>query len=629
MHIKRAPLAAIAALTLLAFAEPNAVLAAACVQTAFGGNLNCTAGDTRVAEITAMNVVDPCTGVGDTATIQLRLRIVANAANRYDIGYYVALDGGNAYTGNCYNGILTPVSATPSPASGSGPYLDDDGDACGDIEQDVDNLVDLPPLVFSCADADANGQLDISTVVAWAQNAADVCNAAPALPGNSAKCEGSTFGSINVPVPTATPSSTPTSTPSATPSSTRTGTATATSTATATNTPVNTATATATSTNTPVNTATSTATSTNTPVNTATATATSTNTPVNTATATATATNTPVNTATATATATSTNTPVDTATATATATHTPVDTATATATSTNTPVDTATATATATHTPVDTATTTATSTNTPVDTATATPTTTSTPIDTATATATATDTPADTATATATSTNTPVDTATATATPTNTPTATDTPVNTPTSTPTSTATATNTPINTATSTASATPTETFDESTPIPQQVPNIDLNKTFPGLCRQGTTTTMILAVRNIGDAPTSGPVTVTDPLPTGLTLIQASGSGWDCSGSMPTQILCVRNAILNGGSTAPPINVTLSVAADAAAVLLNTAVATTPGDLDESDGTASAFCRRNPVPAPAASPATLGGSLLLLIGIAGLAMRRRRGPG
>ena len=573
MHIKRAPLAAIAALTLLAFAEPNAVLAAACVQTAFGGNLNCTAGDTRVAEITAMNVVDPCTGVGDTATIQLRLRIVANAANRYDIGYYVALDGGNAYTGNCYNGILTPVSATPSPASGSGPYLDDDGDACGDIEQDVDNLVDLPPLVFSCADADANGQLDISTVVAWAQNAADVCNAAPALPGNSAKCEGSTFGSINVPVPTATPSSTPTSTPSATPSSTRTGTATATSTATATNTPVNTATATATSTNTPVNTATATATATNTPVNTATATAT--------------------------------------------------------ATSTNTPVDTATATATATHTPVDTATTTATSTNTPVDTATATPTTTSTPIDTATATATATDTPADTATATATSTNTPVDTATATATPTNTPTATDTPVNTPTSTPTSTATATNTPINTATSTASATPTETFDESTPIPQQVPNIDLNKTFPGLCRQGTTTTMILAVRNIGDAPTSGPVTVTDPLPTGLTLIQASGSGWDCSGSMPTQILCVRNAILNGGSTAPPINVTLSVAADAAAVLLNTAVATTPGDLDESDGTASAFCRRNPVPAPAASPATLGGSLLLLIGIAGLAMRRRRGPG
>ena len=595
MHIKRAPLAAIAALTLLAFAEPNAVLAAACVQTAFGGNLNCTAGDTRVAEITAMNVVDPCTGVGDTATIQLRLRIVANAANRYDIGYYVALDGGNAYTGNCYNGILTPVSATPSPASGSGPYLDDDGDACGDIEQDVDNLVDLPPLVFSCADADANGQLDISTVVAWAQNAADVCNAAPALPGNSAKCEGSTFGSINVPVPTATPSSTPTSTPSATPSSTRTGTATATSTATATNTPINTAT----STHTPANTATSTATSTNTPVNTATATATSTNTPVNTATATATATNTPVNTATATAT------------------------------STNTPVDTATATATATHTPVDTATATATSTNTPVDTATATPTTTSTPIDTATATATATDTPADTATATATSTNTPVDTATATATSTNTPTATDTPVNTPTSTPTSTATATNTPINTATSTASATPTETFDESTPIPQQVPNIDLNKTFPGLCRQGTTTTMILAVRNIGDAPTSGPVTVTDPLPTGLTLIQASGSGWDCSGSMPTQILCVRNAILNGGSTAPPINVTLSVAADAAAVLLNTAVATTPGDLDESDGTASAFCRRNPVPAPAASPATLGGSLLLLIGIAGLAMRRRRGPG
>ena len=553
-------LAAIAVLTLLILADAQASQAASCAQTAFGGNLNCTAGDTGVAQITAINVTDPCTGVGDTATIQLRLRIVSTANNRYDIGYYVALDGGDAYTGDCFNGILTPVSATPDPASGVGPYLNSDGDGCGDIAQDVDNLVDLPPLNFSCTDADANGQLDISTVVSWTQSAMDVCNAAPALPGNSSKCEGSVFASINVPVPTATPTSTPSSTPSATPSSTRTGTATSTSTATAT----------ATATNTAVNTATNTSTATYTPVSTATSTHTSTNTPVNTATSTATSTATP------------TNTPVDTATSTATSTNTPVDTATSTPSSTATPS----------NTPVDTATSTATATNTPSFTATPS--------------------------------NTPVDTATGTATATNTPQSAPEPP-TPTSTSTSTSTSTNTP----TSTPTASATETFEESTPVQQQAPNIDLNKTFPGLCRPNGTTTMILAVRNIGDAPTSGPITVDDPLPAGLTFVQATGSNWDCAGSTLTQITCVRDAILNAGATAAPINVTLSVAGDAAAVLLNTAVATTPGDLDEADGTASAFCRRNPVPAPAASPTTLAAGLLLLVGIAGLAIRRRRSRG
>jgi hypothetical protein len=49
----------------------------------------------------------------------------------------------------------------------------------------VENFVDLPPLVFQCADADNNGQLDISSVVVWSQNQNDVCNAAPRSPARA------------------------------------------------------------------------------------------------------------------------------------------------------------------------------------------------------------------------------------------------------------------------------------------------------------------------------------------------------------------------------------------------------------------------------------------------------------
>ena len=91
--------------------------------------------------------------------------------------------------------------------------------------------------------------------------------------------------------------------------------------------------------------------------------------------------------------------------------------------------------------------------------------------------------------------------------------------------------------------------------------------------------------------------------------------------------QLVCVRNAILNAGANAPTITATLAVAADAAPMLLNTATATTPGDLDPNEGIAAAVCRRNPIPAPAASPIALGVGVLVLIGSAWLAMRRRVG--
>ena len=51
---------------------------------------------------------------------------------------------------------------------------------------------------------------------------------------------------------------------------------------------------------------------------------------------------------------------------------------------------------------------------------------------------------------------------------------------------------------------------------------------------------------------------------MPAGLTLQGASGGGWDCSGSTGAQLLCVRNAVLNPGASAPLITATADVDAD-----------------------------------------------------------------
>ncbi|HEY1206842.1 MAG TPA: NHL repeat-containing protein, partial [Bryobacteraceae bacterium] len=71
----------------------------------------------------------------------------------------------------------------------------------------------------------------------------------------------------------------------------------------------------------------------------------------------------------------------------------------------------------------------------------------------------------------------------------------------------------------------------------------------------------------------PTSGTVTVTEIVPTGLTLASMAGTGWSCSGSA-----CTRSDALNPGSNQPPvtvsyppITVTVNVAADAPAQVID----------------------------------------------------------
>jgi uncharacterized repeat protein (TIGR01451 family) len=84
-----------------------------------------------------------------------------------------------------------------------------------------------------------------------------------------------------------------------------------------------------------------------------------------------------------------------------------------------------------------------------------------------------------------------------------------------------------------------------------------------------QGQTAVFTITVGNAaGAGPTSGPVTVTETVPNGLTLLSMSGGpAWNCT--VPAS--CTANAVLNGGSTFPAITVTLSLPSNAPALLTN----------------------------------------------------------
>jgi hypothetical protein len=307
-------------------------------------------------------------------------------------------------------------------------------------------------------------------------------------------------------------------------------------------------------------------------------------TPTPTNTSTDTPTNTPTNT--------STNTPTDTPTNTAT----PTPTSSATVPPTNTPTNSPTNTAT--RTPTGTPSSTSTPTNTPTGTPTNTsdigaPTTTSTPTHPPTNTRTAT--------STTTPTRTPTGTATNTGVPSNTSTATHTPTGTPSNTSGSTSTPTGT--TTATFTPTASHTREIVEETPTPQVAIDLAIEKHFADpSCGRGHAGSYVVIVRNLGEQNSPQPPSVTDTLPSGVTLTSASGTGWDCSASTTTVVQCVATSVFSPGeSRSITIDVNIALSADAA--LVNTAtVAGQAGELDLTNNTTTivTLCVGGPSGAP-----------------------------
>src|SRR5262245_60703478 len=87
--------------------DARAAVQDGCIQDVFdqfssGGALNCTASDVKIAEVTAINVLDDgCQFPGDTVTFDARLRLVTTGAN-FDIGVFIGTLGNSALSGQCF-----------------------------------------------------------------------------------------------------------------------------------------------------------------------------------------------------------------------------------------------------------------------------------------------------------------------------------------------------------------------------------------------------------------------------------------------------------------------------------------------------------------------------------------------
>lgn len=162
----------------------------------------CTANDVRIEELTPVNVIETCSeGTPGEAEVVFEALVSADGSpDRYDIGLFLALDGGSARDGDsCLHDYLDPP-LTSNPTYGDynvdgvpdildGPWLDNDGDMCGDIGTNTQVIKTLQQIRFACQDQDQDGSADISVCASWDNNTSTVCSdLSGSFPGTNSKC---------------------------------------------------------------------------------------------------------------------------------------------------------------------------------------------------------------------------------------------------------------------------------------------------------------------------------------------------------------------------------------------------------------------------------------------------------
>jgi hypothetical protein len=175
----------------------------------------CISNDVRIEELFALEIIEDCIeGVEGEAEVVFRMLTSAvGSTDRYDIGYFLALDGDNAREGDdCLHDFLAPP-LTDTPTYGDwnsdgvddvldGPWWNADGDQCGDISGGTQITSTDLQIRFACVDRDSDGFVDIDACVSWdlpSTNA--VCGGiTDAIPGNFALC-GCNSVNTNLPFP--------------------------------------------------------------------------------------------------------------------------------------------------------------------------------------------------------------------------------------------------------------------------------------------------------------------------------------------------------------------------------------------------------------------------------------------
>ncbi|MCU1260336.1 MAG: hypothetical protein JWO80_3221, partial [Bryobacterales bacterium] len=117
--------------------------------------------------------------------------------------------------------------------------------------------------------------------------------------------------------------------------------------------------------------------------------------------------------------------------------------------------------------------------------------------------------------------------------------------------------------------------------------VPDLTVTKTHTGNFTRGGTGSYAITVNNAGSAATTGTVTMTDTLPTGLTATALSGTGWTCA--LTPTVNCTRSNALAANTSYPAITLSVSIANNAPATVTNTATVAGGGETNTANDNAS----------------------------------------
>lgn len=169
-----------------------------CVQDYQPAVGSCIANDVHASALVASQVLEGCAELDPTsALVELDAWIESMSSSRYDIGIFLAVDGGDARIGDgCLHDYLAPVSPEPGTWNpDNGPWLDLDSDGCGDFQalgtglHATKRLDSGGGIRIACTDLDGDGLVDLSVCVSWDTSTLTACNSVQgAYPLTGSRC---------------------------------------------------------------------------------------------------------------------------------------------------------------------------------------------------------------------------------------------------------------------------------------------------------------------------------------------------------------------------------------------------------------------------------------------------------
>jgi uncharacterized repeat protein (TIGR01451 family) len=154
--------------------------------------------------------------------------------------------------------------------------------------------------------------------------------------------------------------------------------------------------------------------------------------------------------------------------------------------------------------------------------------------------------------------------------------------------------------------------------------LPDLHLSKAHIGVFRTGGLGRYLLTVENLGAGPTIAPISITDPLPAGLTFRSANGPGWDCTASTAHDVACVNLGPLAPYAPALILTFAVTIGPDTPDPIVNTATVSTFCDPDTANDSATDRTKAVPLPVPVMSTAVLSVLIAALFSVAVFGMRR-----